>query len=211
MLKLRDLSQEEAESLESMCTKFKDQYNCTSDSSLTHLRSSLTDWRVESLFKYLHVSTFSSIEINDEIIGFACLNMTRKQPRVGTIRHFCIFEPYRSKGHGAQAMELIHLWFTEKGCGYVRFFSDKKSTSFYEKLGIKWLGISKTNLPFTLYPIKHKLFKVNTNLVYNDYEDTLRRLPSSVLMSRTERLKSLNYDINQIMASTSHSLQNFGD
>ena len=113
-------------------------------SSKSHLKSALYDWRVEQQW-----SKDSSKVITYEDKGFAFITFTVRKPYYCVLRHLVTLEEYRGQGVGSKLMNLMYDEMRKRDVNIIRFFADKPSIVFYEKLGYKWHGLSKTGLPFT--------------------------------------------------------------
>ena len=114
------------------------------ESSKSHLKSALYDWRVETQW-----SKDSAAVITYENKGFAFLTFTIRNPKYCVLRHLVTLEEYRGQGIGTKLMDGMYDEMRKRGYSTIRFFADKPSTGFYEKLGYKWHGKSKTGLTFT--------------------------------------------------------------
>lgn len=127
-------------------------------SSKSHLKAALYDWRREGQWQNNNAAV-----INVDDAGYAFLSFTKREPKHCTIRHLFILEKYRGKGYGRKLMNAIKDAVKERDVQRLRFFADIPSVSFYEKLGYKWHGTSKTGLPF----------------YYGDLDSNLINLPNS--------------------------------
>ena len=112
-------------------------------SSKSHLKAALYDWRVEGQWS----SNFAKV-LNYKDMGYAFLTFTKREPRHCTLRHVFVLEEFRGKGIGAELIKMMREEMLERECLRSRFFADIPSIPFYEKLGYKWHGKSKTGLPF---------------------------------------------------------------
>jgi len=117
-------------------------------SSKSHLKNALYDWRVEKQWDKESSKVFS---LEDK--GFMFISYTKREPRHCTLRHFFVLEQYRGKNIGAEMMKMLEEYMKENYVMLLRFFANKPSIKFYEKLGYRWHGISKTGLPFTYWNI----------------------------------------------------------
>lgn len=113
-------------------------------SSKSHLKSALYDWRIEQNW-----GNERAIVLSDNNKGFAFLTFTKKEPKYCVLRHLVTLEEYRGQGVGTNLMNLMYQEMKNKGYNIIRFFADIPSVRFYEKLGYKWHGKSKTGLSFT--------------------------------------------------------------
>lgn len=194
---LKEMTQDEAESYLDKVHPWREEYNTTADSSYSHLKSATYDWRVEQQWGKPN-ATFSAIMDGDKMVGFVCLSVTKRHPKTASIRHVSIFEPYRSGGYGRKTLELAHTWFIKHQAQFVRFFSDKKSVKFYEKCGFQWIGLSKSGLPFTLYPLNEKEFITNQESVYNNYEETISKMPEDLVRKQVGKLKESYFTLDTV-------------
>jgi GNAT superfamily N-acetyltransferase len=142
--------------LESLLISLQDQKGRTSSKS--HLKSALYDWRIENNW----------VNPNAEIISidktaYAFLTFTKREPRHCTLRHFFVLESERGKGVGRALICKMKEHIERRQINILRFFADIPSVVFYEKLGYKWHGNSKTGLPF----------------YYGDIDGNLINLPAS--------------------------------
>ena len=135
-------------------------------SSKSHLKSALYDWRVENNWDRGNTCVLSY-----EDKGFAFITFTVRNPKYCCLRHLVTLEEYRGQGIGSKLMDLIYSEMRERDYSTIRLFADIPSVGFYEKIGYKWWGKSKTGLSYsytdinsmTLLPIpKRDLNKVKT-------------------------------------------------
>jgi GNAT superfamily N-acetyltransferase len=70
------------------------------------------------------------------------------------LRHIVTLEEYRGQGVGRELMSMVYDKMKQRGVNIIRFFADIPSVKFYERLGYKWHGKSKTGLPFTYTDIQ---------------------------------------------------------
>jgi len=112
-------------------------------SSKSHLKSALYDWRVEENW-----NKETAFVLNYEDKGYAFITLTKREPRHCTLRHVFVLEEYRGEGIGKKLMQMMYDTMNESDVKRLRFFADKPSVAFYESLGYKWHGVSKTGLPF---------------------------------------------------------------
>ena len=122
----------------------------TRNSALAHLNAALFDWDHQKQWvdPQAHVLTI-------EGKGYIFFRETKFEPRYVTLMHVFVLEKYRLQGIGKLLMELMYQCMKDKGINLLRFFADKPSIRFYETLGYKWHGLSKTGLPFfygTVFP-----------------------------------------------------------
>jgi ribosomal protein S18 acetylase RimI-like enzyme len=113
-------------------------------SSKSHLKSALYDWRVEQQW-----SKDSGKVITYENKGFAFLTFTIRNPKYCVLRHLVTLEEYRGQGVGSKLMDIMYDEMRNRDYNIIRFFADIPSVGFYEKLGYKWHGKSKTGLTFS--------------------------------------------------------------
>lgn len=134
------------------------------ESSKSHLKSALYDWRVEN-----HWNNEKATVLSYENKGFAFLTFTKRKPLYCVLRHLVTLEEYRKQGIGTKLMNMMYDEMRKRDYSIIRFFADKPSTGFYEKLGYKWHGKSKTGLLFTytdinsmrlLEPIKRDIKRI---------------------------------------------------
>jgi len=119
------------------------------ESSKSHLKSALYDWRIEQNWDRDNCDVLT---IDNK--GFAFVTFTLRNPQYCCLRHIVTLEEYRGQGIGTLLMKKIYHEIEKRGYVYIRLFSDKPSVGFYEKLGYKWLGTSKTGLKYTYTNIK---------------------------------------------------------
>jgi len=112
-------------------------------SSKSHLKSALYDWRVEGGW-----SNDRAVVLNYKDKGYAFIAFTKREPRHCTLRHVFVLEDYRGEGVGVKLIDMMKAEMVERDCDRLRFFADIPSIGFYERLGYKWHGKSKTGLPF---------------------------------------------------------------
>lgn len=134
------------------------------ESSKSHLKSALYDWRVEN-----HWNNEKATVLSYEDKGYAFLTFTKRKPFYCVLRHLVTLEEYRKQGIGTELINMMYVEMRKREYRTIRFFADKPSTGFYEKLGYKWHGKSKTGLLFTytdinnmmlLEPIKRDLKRI---------------------------------------------------
>lgn len=113
-------------------------------SSKSYLYDALLDWRVEKLWD----SDYADV-ISYENKGFGFVTYTKRNPIHCTLRYIITLEEYRGQGVGTKVMEEIYKLMGKRDISTIRFFANKKSVEFYEKIGYKWWGNSKNGLPFT--------------------------------------------------------------
>ena len=114
------------------------------ESSKSHLKSALYDWRVEKQWE-----KESSCVISYEGKGYAFLTFTVRNPKYCVLRHLVTLEEFRGQGIGTSLMEMMYAEMRKREYRIVRFFADIPSVGFYEKNGYHWHGKSKTGLSFT--------------------------------------------------------------
>jgi GNAT superfamily N-acetyltransferase len=114
------------------------------ESSTSHLKAALYDWRVER-----HWDNKDAAVLTVDAKSFAFVTFTKRTPKYCVLRHITTLEEHRGTGIATNLMNKIYNEMTERGYTTIRFFADKPSIGFYEKLGYKWHGHSKTGLPFT--------------------------------------------------------------
>lgn len=119
------------------------------ESSTSHLKSALFDWRVENNW-----SNPNAVVLSHENKGFAFLTFTKRDPKYCVLRHIVTLEEYRGQGIGSQVMNLMYSEMRNREYRVIRFFADIPSVGFYEKLGYRWHGRSKTGLSFTYTDIE---------------------------------------------------------
>lgn len=117
-------------------------------SSKSHLKSALYDWRIEQNW-----NSERAVVLSYENKGFAFITFTKRNPKYCVLRHLITLEEFRGQGVGTELMKLMYREMENRGYTLLRFFADIPSVGFYEKLGFKWHGKSKTNLPFTFTDI----------------------------------------------------------
>lgn len=132
------------ENLERILQERIDQGYKGRESSKSHLKSALYDWRIENNWDRENAEV---ITINNK--GFAFITFTKNNPKYCCLRHIVTLEEYRGQGIGKKLMDKIYKRMNQRGYDNIRFFSDKPSVGFYEKLGYKWWGKSKTDLKYT--------------------------------------------------------------
>ncbi len=115
-------------------------------SSKSHLKNGLYDWRVEQQWNSSRAKV-----LNLEEKGFMFITYTKREPKHCTLRHFFVLEQYRGTGTGELMMKYLVDEILSNYVRYLRFFANKPSIGFYEKLGYQWHGLSKTGLPFTYW------------------------------------------------------------
>ena len=115
-------------------------------SSKSHLKNGLYDWRVEKQWDSPRAKV-----LNLDNKGFMFISFTKREPRHCTLRHFFVLEEYRGTRIGEEMMHSLIDEILIEEVNYLRFFANKPSIGFYEKLGYQWHGLSKTGLPFTYW------------------------------------------------------------
>ena len=117
-------------------------------SSKSHLKSALYDWRIEQNW-----NSERAVVLSYENKGFAFITFTKRNPKYCVLRHLITLEEFRGQGVGTELMKLMYEEMENRGYNLLRFFADIPSVGFYEKLGFKWHGKSKTKLSFTFTDI----------------------------------------------------------
>lgn len=117
-------------------------------SSKSHLKSALYDWRIEQNW-----NSERAVVLSYENKGFAFITFTKRNPKYCVLRHLITLEEFRGQGVGTELMKLMYEEMENRGYTLLRFFADIPSVGFYEKLGFKWHGKSKTKLSFTFTDI----------------------------------------------------------
>ena len=117
-------------------------------SSKSHLKSALYDWRIEQNW-----NSERAVVLSYENKGFAFITFTKRNPKYCVLRHLITLEEFRGQGVGTELMKLMYEEMENRGYNLLRFFADIPSVVFYEKLGFKWHGKSKTKLSFTFTDI----------------------------------------------------------
>lgn len=119
------------------------------ESSKSHLKSALYDWRIEENW-----NNERAIVLSCDNKGYAFLTFTKREPRYCVLRHLVTLEEYRGQGVGTELIKMMYAEMRKRDYKIVRFFADIPSVKFYEKLGYKWHGKSKTGLSFTYTDIE---------------------------------------------------------
>lgn len=114
------------------------------ESSKSHLKAALYDWRVER-----HWTNPDATVLALDSKVFAFITFTKRNPKYCVLRHIVTLEEFRGQGLASNIMQEIYKEMNKRNYSIIRFFADKPSVGFYEKLGYKWHGKSKTGLPFT--------------------------------------------------------------
>jgi GNAT superfamily N-acetyltransferase len=123
------------------------------EGSGSHIRGAMRDYRQESWGDHPEASGLTL-----EDLGFMFVWRTSRAPRHCTLRHFFVLEEARGKGIGSRMMVGLEQHMYAHRIRFLRFFANKPSIPFYEGLGFKWHGLSKTGLPFTYWDIlTHRL------------------------------------------------------
>lgn len=112
-------------------------------SAYAHLNSALKEWRVEGNW-----GRDNAFVIGIEGQGYAFFMLTKREPRHCTLRHIFTIESARGTGVGEKLINEMRNIMQDNGVSTLRFFANKTAISWYEKLGYKWHGLSKTGLPF---------------------------------------------------------------
>jgi GNAT superfamily N-acetyltransferase len=115
-------------------------------SSKSHLKNALYDWRIE---KQWDNDNAKVLNLGNK--GFMFISYTKREPRHCTLRHFFVLEKYRGLSIGHDMLDLLHKEILDNKVRFLRFFANKPSIGFYERLGYEWHGLSKTGLPFTYW------------------------------------------------------------
>lgn len=123
---------------------------------ITHLKSALMDWRIESRWPTEeNIASNPKITENSLVISinnetFAFIGFTSSEPRHCGLRHITSLASAQGKGQASYIVKhLLRQYASDKGITRFRMFADKKAVGWYEKLGMKeWHGYSKTGLPF---------------------------------------------------------------
>lgn len=113
------------------------------DDGANHINSARIDWTKEEQWgkPSSHV-----IAIDDN--AWAFFTFTKREPRHCCLRHIVTRKTHRGQGLASALLNKMYLIMEENNVDRLRFFADKKSIKFYEKLGYSWHGLSKTGLPF---------------------------------------------------------------
>ena len=119
------------------------------ESSKSHLKSALYDWRVENQWEK---DSAKVLTVDNK--GFAFITFTKREPKYCVLRHLVTLEEHRGQGVGSLLMEQMYSEMKKREYSILRFFADIPSTGFYEKLGYQWHGKSKTGLSFTFTDIE---------------------------------------------------------
>lgn len=114
------------------------------ESSKSHIKSALYDWRIEQNW-----NNDKAVVLSYENKGFAFITFTKRHPKYCVLRHLVTLEEHRGQGVGTKLIELMYEEMKTRQYNILRFFADIPSVHFYEKLGFKWHGKSKTGLSFT--------------------------------------------------------------
>jgi len=161
------------EKLEKLLQQIKERKG-GADSSKSHLKSALYDWRIEDNW-----SRNNCFVISENDLGFAFYTFTIREPRHCTLRHIFTLEEARGQGIGKKLMNRIEEHMKRDRVEIMRFYANKPAIKFYEKLGYTWLGENKQGLPFTYCDIctkkninnqqqLKKIFKIyNQNNLFN--------------------------------------------
>lgn len=115
----------------------------------THLNVAIYDLNVEQGWEKPTTVVFS---LDDVCFVFLSYTKSYKVNHC-TLRHIFTLDDYQGKGYAKKAMQAIYDDMRKRDIYVLRFFSAKKSITFYEKLGFEWHGLSKSGLPFTYWNI----------------------------------------------------------
>ena len=129
--------------LEELLQTLESQNNKGRSSSKSHLKQALYDWRIEGNWDS---SKAEVIEIDE--CAYAFVTFTSRAPQHCVIRHLFVLEAKRGCGYGGKLIQKIKEAARCRNIERLRFFADKPSIEFYEKLGFSWHGLSKSGLPF---------------------------------------------------------------
>lgn len=143
------------EKLNNLLIKLEQEGQKGRESSKSHLKAALYDWNVESQW-----DSDRAVILDYEDKGYAFITFTKKEPRHCSLRHIFVLEEHRGKGVGQWLVDRIIFEMEKRQCDILRFFADKPSVKFYERLGFKWHGVSKTGLPFYYGDSRGNLLKL---------------------------------------------------
>ena len=153
-------------------------------SSKSHLKAALYDWRVERGWE-----NDRAVVLSYEDKGYAFLSFTKREPRHCTLRHVFVLEDFRGEGIGVKLIDMMNAEMIERECNVLRFFADIPSVGFYEKLGYKWHGMSKTGLPFYYGDIQGNLIDLpKAQQRYSHSEITPENPIKTPSLPRSERV-----------------------
>jgi len=125
-------------------------------SSLSHLKSSLFDWRVEHNWDPKSKDTRHVLvakDENGEIAGGTFFTYSKREPKITSFRHIFLFEEYRGNGIAEALYNVRYKMAVEAGCAYIRLFANIPAYDWHLGVGMRFFGISKTKLPFGFVPI----------------------------------------------------------
>lgn len=173
--------------------------NLKSNSTFTHLSVACYDWNVEEKWDCPCASAMAIMD-GDVAMGVIFYAHTKRNApfllKHFSLRHMVVFEEHRGKGLSyymmAHLFEVINSHRTN--IRWLRFYSDKNTIKFYEKLGFEWFGNSHTDLPFAYTNVTSDDVKIS-NETFNKQKDELFLDPMdrSRLYKQYEKLKTVSY------------------
>jgi GNAT superfamily N-acetyltransferase len=125
-------------------------------SSLSHLKSSLFDWRLEQGWDpknkdYRNVLVAK--DENGEIAGGTFFSYSKREPKITSFRHIFLFEEYRGNGLAEALYNERYKMSIAAGCTLIRLFANIPAYDWHLNVGMRFFGMSKTKLPFGFVPI----------------------------------------------------------
>jgi GNAT superfamily N-acetyltransferase len=155
-----------------------DNYNFKGEkSSLSHLKSSLCEWRVEQNWCKGNDCFVFTMENK----GYIFFNFTKREPKHCTLRHIFVLEEYRNQKIAFYLFDKMIDIAKKVKVNTLRMFAVKSAIQFYEKKNIiKYHGYSKTKMPFyygdfygNLKPLPPKQIKyVHTKTEYYESQQS---------------------------------------
>lgn len=122
---------------------------------LSHLKSSLFDWRVENHWEsensYVLVARDTT---TGNILGGTFYSFTKRAPRHAAFRHIFVFEEARGKGVAEKLYNVRYQHALDVGVERVRLFANIPATDWHLRCGMRFVAFNKSNQPFTYLPLK---------------------------------------------------------
>jgi len=175
--------------------------NLGSASTFSHLNSATVDWNMEQQWNSKRAFAIKMINEQGDVVGCVFFTHTISGERHWTLRHITVFEEYRKMGVATILLNhFYNLIYTNPiNIHWLRFFSDKKSIKFYEKFDFKWLGLSKSGLPYTYVKIMDSDVRTSNKLFNEIRDDEYARLNTRIkLQKQFAKLQEVWYEFKDV-------------
>ena len=120
------------------------------DTTGRHLFHASRDWRVESNWGRPNAI---AVAFDDDSAFAFWRYTTHTKPRHCTLRHLAVVESARGTGLGRRVVAALVEDMQARGYRYLRLFATSGSVGFYERLGMRWHGVSRAGRPFTYWDV----------------------------------------------------------